>query len=379
MGTNDANNSVWQTFETMESRQAFLSAIIESSDDAIISKDLKGIITSWNRGAEGIFGYREAEVIGKPITILIPKERRKEEDHILRQIRKGKKVDHFQTIRVNKASTRIPISLTISPIKDGEGRIIGASKIARDISVEVNARHQANQLLNELRAAIAHKDKFIALASHELKTPLTSIYGYLQIIAKKTQEPITQKFISKATDQVEKLETLVGQLLDVVRIGADKLLLNKEMFGLGRLVADTINVCTYTFPSHTFHLESLESEVYIYADKQRIEQVLINLLSNAVKYSPFSDMVHIRLHRSPSSVTLSVLDSGIGLTADQQLKLFTRFYRAEGVEKIQGLGLGLYLCKAIIERHGGQIGVKSEPGSYTEFYFTLPLAHVSNS
>lgn len=362
-----------QTLDTLKEKQAFLSAIIESSFDAIISKDLNGLITSWNRGAERIFGYRQAEVIGQHVTILIPLERRDEENYIISQIRNGKRIDPFNTIRLSKKGAQIPVSLTVSPIKDTSGHIIGASKIARDISADINIRQEMDALLEKLKVANERKNEFIALVSHELKTPLTSISGFLQVIGRKTKETITQKFVNKSLEQVRKLNKLINELLDISRIEAGKLLFSKEQFDFCELVADAVESVRYTFPSHTFHFDGTTVPVPVMADRQRLEQVLFNLFSNAVKYSPLSSTVHVRLQKESAWVRLAVKDEGRGLTEAQQQKLFTRFYRAEGVERIQGLGLGLFLCKEIVERHGGQIGVKSDVGKGSEFYVTIPI------
>ena len=525
-----------------EEKKAMLSALVESSDDAIISKSLQGMITSWNSGAEKIFGYTEQEVLGKHISIIIPHHLKSEEDTIISKVRSGEKLNHFQTTRVAKSGMEIPISITVSPIKDTRGNIIGASKIARDISERLliertiqqstqnlrilntigkiisenlDARvilqevtdatteitgaefgaffyntidergeafmlftlsgapreafekfgmprntavfnttfsgkgivrsddirkdpryghnlphhgipeghlpvvsylavpvisssgvvlgglffghpepgvftleHEAivdniasqaavaldnSKYFEEVKALSAKKDEFIALASHELKTPLTTIKGYLQILEKSEQNDRDRLFIGKISNQVDKLNTLISDLFDVSKIEAGKLQLFMESFDLQELVTEIIETFQYTDKSHRIILQSDGKPLPLEADKARIEQVMLNLLTNAIKYSPKANEVLVTIESTESTVTVRVKDEGIGLSTEHQKKIFSRFYRAEGTANIAGLGLGLYLTKEIIDRHHGQIAVKSEPGKGSTFFFTLPL------
>lgn len=528
-----------------ETKQSVLSAIVESSEDAIISKDLNGIISSWNQGAERIFGYTEDEVIGRPVSILIPKPRLQEEDNILSQIRQGNKVKHFETVRVSKNGRLIPISLTVSPVKDMSGKIIGASKIARDITEQVEAqaaikrnaqnlellnsigkvileklevnevlqkvtdvttiitgaafgaffyntfdeagetsmlftlsgaprhafeslgmpRHtdllkptfnenkviriddvtqdprygnnlpllgmpdghldvrsylavpvvspnggvsggllfghplvgrfkaehedlvesiasQAavaldnSRLFEELKTMSDKKDEFIALASHELKTPLTTIKGYLQLLSRKKQDHVNALFLDKTLDQVGKLNSLVADLLDVSKIEAGKLQFNLEVFDLRTVLKDVMETFPYTYKTHKIIFHDLLEPAFVCADKQRIEQVINNLLTNAIKYSPGADLVEVSIHKDAGVYTVKVKDFGIGLKEEHIRKIFTRFYRAEGVVNVSGLGIGLHLTKEIIDRHKGNIGVESKFGVGSEFYFSLPAHQI---
>lgn len=199
-----------------DEKQAVLSAIVITSDDAIISKTLEGIITSWNPSAHRLFGHSEQEALGKHISLIIPPDRLSEEDVIINNIRKGNKIDHFETIRMRKDGSMIPISVSISPIMSSSGKIIGASKIARDIS-------EQKKIYDQLKVLNAKKDEFIGLASHELKTPLTSINGYLQILAMRMTDDKNKSFLEKTQQQVKKLSSLVEDLLDISKIEAGKL------------------------------------------------------------------------------------------------------------------------------------------------------------
>ena len=524
-----------------EEKQAVLSAIVESSDDAIISKNLNGIILSWNKGAEQIFGYTEAEAVGKPVTILIPEDRLDEENHILGKVRSGGKVDHFETVRVHKSGKKLYISLTVSPIRDNTGRIVGASKIARDISAQVKAKqeiarhtrnleilnalgksmsrkmdvqavvqqvttattqlsgakvgvfvykettedgevyetaavsgslpdhfdtsvkprfikyfkpvmeasqvihtHEVNEderfqsdlskllvegfglrsvmavpvvtasgtvigglllghpkpksftveqedlvtniaaqaaisidnsrLFEQVKALSDKKDEFIALASHELRTPLTTINGYLQMLGKMEKDQMSELFLNKSLYQVRKLNTLVEDLLNMSRIEAGKLDFNTEDFDLCPFLKDLTETFAYTSKSHRLICSVPDQPVMIHGDKQRIEQAVNNLLSNAVKYSPKADKVYVNLRVSDEGkAEVSIKDEGIGMTREQQKKLFSRFYRADNQNGISGLGLGLYLTKQIIDRHEGSISLFSDAGKGSEFIIILPI------
>jgi PAS domain S-box-containing protein len=525
-----------------DTRQAILSAIVESSDDAIISKDLNGIITSWNHGAQQIFGYTEQEMIGKSITLLIPEDRLNEEDIIISNIKNGKRIDHFETFRKDKQGREIPVSVTISPIRDRTGKIIGASKVGRNISDQLQTqadlkKHMRNlEILNSIGKSIAEKmdfksilqtvtdattkitgaafgaffyntvnqrdeaftlytlsgapkeafekfgmprntaifhptfsgqsvvrlddvtqdpryghnsphqgmpkghlpvvsylavpvistsgevigglffghpkagvfqpehedlvvniaaqaaialdnsrlfeqvkslsdkkDEFIALASHELKTPMTTIKGYLQVLAKGEHDQRSRLFLEKSLYQVEKLNSLVEDLLDMSRAEAGKLEFNLEDFDLRQLLTEQAEAFRYTTKTHQLLTEFSDVPVIVNGDRQRIEQAVINLLSNAVKYSPGAHEVVLKLTAENGQAIIRVKDYGVGLTPDQQPQVFTRFYRAEGMKGISGLGLGLYLTKQVIDRHNGTIKVTSEAGKGSEFIVTLNL------
>jgi signal transduction histidine kinase len=230
-----------------------------------------------------------------------------------------------------------------------------------------------SKLFEEVKALSAKKDEFIALASHELKTPLTTIKGYLQVLDRAEKDQASKSFISKMLKQVDKLNALISDLLDVSKVEAGKLKLDLELFDLRALVEEVTETLNYTNKTHQIIFQGEGEAVWIKADKQRMEQVMINLLTNAIKYSPNANRVQISLKQADGEVTITIKDQGMGLTTDQQKQIFTRFYRAEGNANIPGLGLGLYLTKEIIDRHHGKIGVYSLPEKGSEFYFSLPL------
>lgn len=369
-------------------QQSRLAAIVNSSDDTIVSKTLQGIITSWNAAAERMFGYTAEEAIGKHISLIIPPERLKEEEYIIGQISAGNKVDHFETVRVAKNGKLIPLSITVSPIIDSKGHVIGASKIARDISQQKKAQqdlleHAAkveamssenSRLYKEVKALNEKKDEFIGLASHELKTPITSIMGYLQILTRFTKDKDISKFVSKTLRQVKKLSGLVSDLLDVSKIEAGKLQVNKEKFDIRPIIDDAVELIQHTNSTHQILLHTELSSAIICGDPQRIEQVIINLLTNAIKYSPQGKQVEIFLSADTRQVKIGVKDNGLGIPADRLEQIFNRFYRVEELNSnISGLGIGLYISKEIVERHNGKIWVDSTLEKGSTFWITLPL------
>jgi PAS domain S-box-containing protein len=347
-------------------KQAMLAAIIDSSEDAIISKTLEGMITSWNQAARRMFGYEEPEAIGRHISLLIPQDRLQEEDLIIDRVRRGLNVQHFETIRQTKDGRLIPISLTVSPIKAVDGTIIGASKIARDISEQVKARE-------EIKMLNARKDEFIGIAGHELRTPITTIKGYLQLLEEEAETTVARNFLGKALRQVNKLNRLVGDLLDVSRIQAGQLQYNMVACRLLPLIREAVETIRQIYPGHSIDMILPAEDPVITADGAKIEQVLINFLTNAVKYSPDEAKVVVNVKISEGKAIVSVQDFGIGISSQHLDDIFSRYFRVDPSTSTGGLGLGLYISKEIILRHDGDIRVESKIGEGSVFYFSLPL------
>ncbi len=357
-----------------------LAAIVESSEDAIISKNLDGIITSWNMGAQKMFGYLPEEAIGKHITLLIPPLLRDEETSIIKKIRSGQKVEHFDTIRMTKDGRSLNISLTVSPIRNEEGVIIGASKIARDITERVKLDNQLRLYNEKLKEMNTYKDEFMAMASHELKTPLTVIKANLQLLQIKLKENPHEEFVSKTMKQVNKLSNLISDLLDVSKIQTGNLQLNLTDFDLCALVTETIDNIQQTASSHKITIEGCTKDAQIKADRLRIEQVIVNVLTNAVKYSPQADKVIVKLSKDDKNVTVCVQDFGIGIPIEDVRKIFSRFYRVRGLAStFSGSGIGLYISNEIVKRHGGKMWVESTEDKGSAFYFSLAMTKSSSN
>jgi len=360
--------------KTAAEKQSVLAAIVDTSDDTIVSKTLDGIITSWNKAAVKMFGYTEAEAIGKHISLIIPPDRLDEEKFIIGEVRQGKKVDHFQTLRRAKNGELVPISLSVSPVIDADGKIIGASKIARDISAEQAAQQQTERLYVQLKELNTKKDEFIGLASHELKTPLTSITGYLQILAQRVTDEKHKMFLQKTQLQVSKLTSLVNDLLDVSKIEAGKLYFAQEDFNIRTVVESAIELIAHANSRHTITLDSSVSDCIVKGDPHRIEQVVINLLTNAIRYSPGKTQVEVYLTCDACEVRVGIKDFGMGIASEKLPHIFSRYYRVdEGSSGVSGLGIGLYLCSEIINRHNGKIWAESELNVGSTFWFSFPV------
>lgn len=342
---------------------AMLAAIIAYSDDAIISKDLNGVVTSWNPSAERIFGYTAAEMIGESILKIIPNDRKEEEVMILNKLRTGERVDHFETKRLNKAGHLIEVSLTISPIKNSEGKITGLSKIARDIT---------DKKLEEQR-----KHDFIAAVSHELKTPLTSIKSYIQLAkakAKGFEDQFSFNVLTRAELQTLKMTTMIHDFLNVSRLEQGKMQLNLSLFPLKELMEEVISEAILLIPNHLLDYSGFPS-VSLLADRNKIVQVLINLLNNAKKYSGSGTTIKIICQLDNNQVNFSISDQGMGISTADQLHLFERFYSVNVQKNKQssGFGIGLYLVAEILKLHGSSIKLTSKPGKGSVFSFSLPV------
>jgi PAS domain S-box-containing protein len=352
--------------------RARLAAIVQSSDDAIISKDLTGVVKTWNRGAERIFGYAPEEVIGRSITIIIPTERLAEETEVLRQICSGHSVEHFETVRRAKDGRSIDISLTVSPIFDDDGRIIGASKIARDITDQKRLQREAAQ-------ASRLKDEFLATLSHELRTPLNAVLGYAVLLGEQTLAPEQQQKAAVAIRRnAEALARLVDDLLDTSRIISGKMHLQLGVCDLGELTRDALDVVRPALQGKALHLDlSLDGSARVVGDCDRLRQVLWNLLTNAIKFTPRGGVITVAVDRGDGRVRFRVRDTGIGIAAPSLPYIFQRFWQVETspTREQGGLGLGLALSRYLVELHGGTITADSAgAGLGAEFRVELPAA-----
>jgi PAS domain S-box-containing protein len=356
-----------------EEKQSILASIVSSSDDAIISKTLDGIITSWNHAAEKMFGHTEEEAIGKSITIIIPPERIQEEAVIIDNIRNGRKIDHFETVRMAKDGRRINISLTVSPLKNVKGEIIGASKVARDITDKIEAEKKQRLYTQQLQDLNTYKDEFMAMASHELKTPLTVISVNLQILKLKMGNDANIAFVEKTEKQVSKFTELINNLLSVSKINLGKLELQPEKFNINIFLKEVLNDLQQTTTQHTIIYKEESKALIVNADKQKVGQVILNIISNSIKYSPGGGEIVVEIKKIKDNIEIICSDNGIGIPKKDLENIFTRFYRVSGLaSSFSGSGIGLYISSEIIKRHGGKIWVKSKPGKGSQFHFTLP-------
>lgn len=354
-----------------------LAAVVESSDDAIVTKTLDGIVTSWNRAAEKMFGYTAEEAIGRHITLIIPEERRAEEEQVLERIRHGDKIDHFETIRVAKDGRLVPISLTVSPIKDADGRVVGASKIARDISERLALMASEQAAHAEAEAANRAKDRFLAVLSHELRTPLNAIIGWTRVLRNPDAgEPERAHAAQVIERNAARQAQLINDLLDVSRITAGKLELDRSPVELVPLIQDVIDALRGDLEAKKLQLmTNLDpSTGEVFADPLRLQQVVSNLLTNAVKFTPEGRRIDVQLARCGHMARLIVTDTGDGIDETVLPHIFEPFLQGDSsAARIrQGLGLGLAIVRQLVTLHGGTVSAES-PGKGKGATFTVEL------
>ena len=366
-------------------RLALLAAIVDSSDDAIVSKTLEGRILSWNAGASRIFGYTAAEAIGQPITMIIPPELLAEEQRILDQVRSGQRIEHFDTIRIAKDGRRIPISLAVSPVRDSNGTIVGASKVARDISDRKAAEQALRESAERLRAseealrdADRRKDEFLALLAHELRNPLAPIRYTLAANRKSGRTPEQRKRAEEIIErQVTHMSRLLDDLLDVSRITRSTLELKKSPTELTSVIGSAIETARPVLDSkrHNLSLDLPKHAVRLEVDPVRLSQVFSNLLINAAKYTDPGGHIQLRAAREGSDIVVTIRDNGIGISADMMPRLFAMFSQAQAAlgRSEGGLGIGLSLVRGLVTLHGGSVEARSDgPGCGSEFTVRLP-------
>ena len=346
-----------------EEKSAKLAAIVESSNDAIIGMTLEGKITSWNDSAIRMFGYTAEEMVEQMIYKIIPADKEDEEHQILSRLKNGERIQHFETQRLTKDGKRLDVSLTISPIKDAQGNVIGSSKIARDIT---------EKKLEETR-----KNDFIGMVSHELRTPLTTLTAVMQIAStklKNSEDAFLNSAMARANVQVKRMTGMINGFLNVARLEAGKMAMEKQPFDLAQLLNEIVDEMNLIVTTHKINL--LESSpVTVNADRDKISSVISNLIGNAVKYSPGRKPIGVSCRIGEDFVTVSVHDEGLGIDPQELAHVFDRYYRvnAEDTRHISGFGIGLYLSAEIIRQHDGRIWAESEQGVGSTFYFTLPL------
>jgi len=372
-----------------------LAALVQSSDDAIVSKDLDGVVQSWNPAAERLFGYSASEMIGQSITRIVPPDRLPEEDFVLGRVRAGLSVEHFETVRQTKDGRLVDISLTISPIRDPRGRIIGASKIARDIrehkrliderrSATANEEAARREILEaqnrRVQEAARLKSEFVANMSHELRTPLNSIVGFAELIADARFGPLPgryREFADVMHTSAQHLLQLINDILDLAKVESGKIDFQPERVDLNQLVAEATAIIGGLATKRRIELAvqvdpSLDR---VYLDPMRLKQVLYNYLSNAIKFTPEGGRVALRVRADGDErFVVEVEDNGIGIKSDDVHRLFIEFQQldASTVKKAAGSGLGLALTKRLVEAQGGTVGVRSVFGSGSTFFAILP-------
>lgn len=352
----------------------------------IVSKTLEGVITSWNPAAERTFGYTAAEAVGKHIKLIVPPDLWPEEDEVLARIGRGEKVDHFETVRRAKDGRLLNLSLTVSPVRDADGRIVGASKVARDITEQKLAERERERLLvaekvarQDAEAANRMKDEFLAVVSHELRSPLNAITGWASLIGTgKMDDEQTQHAVEIILRNAQTQTQLIADLLDVSAIVAGRMRLNIRPFRLVSVIEAAIEVVRPAADAKSIQLVSLMDPDAgpIAGDPDRLQQVFWNLLSNAVKFTQKDGKVQIRVQRINSHVEVTVTDTGKGIERNLLPRVFDRFQQGDSTSTREhgGLGLGLAIVRHLVELHGGVVSADSAgAGQGSEFIVRLPM------
>ena len=356
-----------------------LASIVESSNDAIISKSLEGIIQSWNAAAERLFCYSAEEAIGRHISLVIPPERLAEEDEIIAKLKAGQRIEQFETERVRSNGELVTVSLAISPIKDDSGNVIGASKIVRDITERKRLEDNLRRLAADLSDADRRKNEFLATLSHELRNPLAPMSNMLEVV--KRAEGDTE-ILQQAHDTIERqlgqMVRLVDDLLDLNRITHDRLELRRSEVELSSVIQQAVEVARPLIDAagHALTVDLPDEPIYLNADRARLAQVFGNLLNNSSKYTRPNGAIALTAKQIADEVVVTVRDNGAGIPQDKLNSIFDMFMQVDQTaDRAQGgLGIGLTLVKRLAEMHGGSIEAKSAgEGEGSEFVVRLPV------
>lgn len=362
------------THEDIEADR-LLASIVESSEDAIYAKSLDGRILSWNAGAEQIYGYTAEEAVGRNVSMLIPPNARNEVPEMLGRISRGERIAHYETVRMRKDGSRVDVSISLSPLSDECGRIMGASSLARDISERKRAAEALQRYAEELDRSNRELEQFAYVASHDMQEPLRTITGYLQLLRSRYKGQIDEKadkYIGFAVEGAERMSALIRDLLSYSRVNtrggqlrptSSEASLKSAIQSL-RLAIE----CSGAVITH-------DPLPVVMADATQLAQLFQNLLGNAIKYrSPERDpRIHISAGREDGFWRFDVEDNGIGFDQQYESKMFLIFQRLHSRGKYPGTGIGLAICKRIVDRHGGQIRALGNPGEGARFSFTIPF------
>jgi PAS domain S-box-containing protein len=374
--------------------ERFLAAVVESSDDAIITKDLDGIITSWNKSAERLFGYTAAEAIGEPVVMLIPEGRQDEEPNILARLRRGERIDHYETVRRRKDGSLLDISLTVSPVMNESGRIIGASKVARDITGRKRMDAELKRAWKQLAAAnadletrvaertaslqrvIAQMEEFSYSVSHDLRSPIRAMKGFAAALLEDYGEKLDETgrdLLERIVRSGARMERLINDVLTYSRLARSEVEL--QPVAIDRLLPEIVQQYSEMQPpnAEVFIRQPLQP---VMGHEASLTQAISNLLANAVKFvaSETRPKIHVWTENRNGNVRLWVEDNGIGIKPQYHNRLFGMFERAHQSKHYEGTGIGLAIVRKAVEKMGGQVGVKSDGISGSSFWIELPAA-----
>jgi PAS domain S-box-containing protein len=360
-----------------EQATRLLAAIVESSHDAIVSKNLNGVITSWNKAAERLFGYTAEEAVGQNITLIIPPERRGEERTIIEQLTRGERVDNFETVRMRKDGSLLDVSLTISPMKDGSGRVVGASKLARDIT----ERKRAEEALRQAQTDLAHASRltsmgeFTASLAHEVKQPIAAAVTDANTCVRWiTRDEPDLNEAREAAWRIVKDAQRAAEIINRVHLLFKKGTSQRELVDVNEVAREMIVLLGDEASRHSISVrtELAEDLPHVIGDRVQLQQVLMNLMMNGVDAMHDVDGLRELIIKSQpaenNELLLSVSDTGVGLPRHQADQIFNAFFTT----KTHGTGMGLRISRSIIESHGGRLWAADNSPRGASFCFTLP-------
>ena len=357
----------------------FLASMVESSNDGIISISLEGVILSWNAAARRLFQYTEEETVDKHISIILPDDRADEEEQFLKRLLRGERVEHFETVRVRRDGKPIHVSLTLSPIVDESGTIVGVSKTARDITDRKEAEERIYSLLTQLKTADRRKDEFLAMLAHELRGPLAPLHNMLELMKRSADDPQLLRAAHGTMErQLAQLVRLVDDLIEVSRITRDRIELRRERIDLALVIHQATETCDELARAahHRVRLTLPAEPVIFDADPVRLAQVFGNILNNSCKYTPSGGEIRVTVERTADQATVTIADTGMGIPSDRLASIFGMFEQVDQTlgRSQGGLGIGLALVKRLVEMHGGTVEAFSEgEGLGSMFVVKLPL------
>jgi PAS domain S-box-containing protein len=364
-----------QLYDEVHRGKGYIENLVENAADIILSTDLEDRILTWNRGAEMTLGYSKEEVIGKHLSILLPPQRVHELAEMRAKVELSGALRDIEVESNKKGGAAIYLSLSVSPITDGDGKIVGFLRVAKDIT----EKKRYERRLKELDKL---KSDFVSNVSHELRTPLTAIKGSLDNMLDGLTGDLNEKqsrYLVRIKSNADRLARLINDLLDLSRIEAGIKLkrTNLSLPSIAREVVESLgSVAAQKLIS--FEINCADINLTAWADPDRIGEVLTNLLGNAIKFTPTGGNVIVSLRRSGDNwVEVSIADTGPGITSEEASRIFDKFYQVSNPEqrKAMGTGLGLSIAKALVEMHGGEIWLESEVGKGSIFSFTLPADH----
>jgi len=342
-----------------------LANIVSTSFDAIMTKRLDGTILTWNQAAEDMFGYTAEEAIGENIFLLFPVDRLEEELKLVQELQAGRIVDHFETVRVCKDGRRLDVSVTLSPLYGENDKVVGASKIVRDIT----ERKRIEQI----------KDEFVSTVSHELRTPLTSIRGALGLVAGGMTGELpaeAKEYVDIALNNSERLVRLINDILDIEKMKSGRLDFRFESVSIADAVTEAIQNNQAFAVEHGVSLELISSlpDGEVSVDPDRLAQVFANLISNAAKFTAAETKVEVSVERVGARCRFSIRDFGPGIPEEFRGRIFERFSQADSssTRKKGGSGLGLAITLAVVQQMRGELRFEDAPGGGTIFSFDLP-------